>query len=405
MGDKDSFHMKQLEPGDLEQFNNLLRYAFQVTGNELHETGWEEEEIKKAKMPILDQAFALGWFDDKTLASQIVVHDMEVNIYGEIYKMGGITGVTTYPEYAGRGLIHSLMKKCMEYMREEKMNISFLYPYFIPFYRKMGWEIASDKMTFLIKDSQLPKRQPVPGLVKRVDLEHDDMKRVYKYFAVQKHGALMRNELAWAEYWRWETDDVTAAIYYSEDGKPLGYLVYSIEKEILWVKEMIYLNHEARIGIWNYITSHYSMITEVRGDNYTGESLAFLLEDSEITETIEPYIMARIVDVHEFLLQYPFQMISEDLHIHFVVSDEMADWNNGSFEVYWEEGQLCCDKVEDMPGVNVVVVNIRSLTTLLMGYKRPSYLYENGRLDMEYYMVQILEQLIPTGKAYFSDYF
>lgn len=405
MSEKERFHMRQLHEEDLDQFNNLLRYAFQVTGNELLKTGWDEEEIRRAKIPILEQAYALGWFDGDTLASQIVIYDMQVNVYEEIFRMGGITGVTTYPEYAGRGLIHSLMKRCLEYMKEQKMTLSFLFPYSIPFYRKMGWEIVSDKMTFLIKDVQLPKRQQVPGIVKRVDLEHEDLKRVYRYFAVQKHGALIRDELSWAEYWRWETEDVIASIYYSEEGKPLGYLVYTIENEILYVKEMIYLNQEARIGIWNYITSHYSMINEAQGANYTGEPLAFLLEDSEITETIEPYIMARIVDVYEFMLLYPFQFIGEDLHVNFIVHDSMAEWNEGYFGLHWEDGQVCCVKEEDMPTVNVVELNIQILTTMLMGYKRPSYLYDNGKLEMEYYMVQILERLIPTGKAYFSDYF
>ena len=42
---------------------------------------------------------------------------------------------------------------------------------------------------------------------------------------------------------------------------------------------------------------------------------------------------------------------------------------------------------------------------MLMGYKRPGYLYENERLTMEYYLVDVLERLIPNDKPYFSDYF
>ena len=44
------------------------------------------------------------------------------------------------------------------------------------------------------------------------------------------------------------------------------------------------------------------MITQVQGDNYSGETMAYLFDDSEITETISPYIMARVVDVKEFIL-------------------------------------------------------------------------------------------------------
>lgn len=405
MKNEDMFQMRQLKESDLEEFNALLRYVFQVTGDELLKSGWEEDEIQRAKAPILKQSYILGYFHKDKLASQIVVYPMEVNVYGEIYKMGGITGVATYPEYAGRGLIHTLMLKILEHMREEQQTISFLYPYSIPFYRKKGWEIVSDQIKFSIKDTQLPKKQPVSGMVERVDWDHEDLKNVYRYFAVQRHGALMREDLAWEEYWRWESDDVIAAIYYSEEHKPLGYVVYSIENEIFNVKEILYLNIEARHGIWNYISSHFSMITEVRGYNYTGEPLAFLLEDSEITETIAPYYMARIVDVREFILQYPFQVMPEDFHIHLIVHDNMAPWNEGDFQIYWRDQKTFCDRENDLPLTNIVELDIQTLTTMLMGYKRPSYLYENDRLEMEYYMVQILERLIPVGKPYFSDYF
>lgn len=151
------YRMRELDKSDLEQFNALLQYAFQVTSYELLQTGWEQEEIKYAKRPILEEAYVLGWFYKEKLASMIVVYSMKVNIHDNIMDMGGITGVATYPEYTGKGLIHSLMKRVVNYMHEQEFPISFLYPYSIPFYRKMGWEIVSDKLTFTVKDTQLPK--------------------------------------------------------------------------------------------------------------------------------------------------------------------------------------------------------------------------------------------------------
>ena len=73
------------------------------------------------------------------------------------------------------------------------------------------------------------------------------------------------------------------------------------------------------------------MITEARGDNYTGEPMAFLLEDSEITETIAPYYMARIVDVPAFLSKYRFQEAPEKLRLHLRVHDPLAPWNDNTF--------------------------------------------------------------------------
>lgn len=78
----------------------------------------------------------------------------------------------------------------------------------------------SDKMTFAIKDTQLPARHQVEGQIERVDIENEDLHKVYKYFALQEHGALIRGALEWEEYWRWDSDDVMAAVYYSADANP-----------------------------------------------------------------------------------------------------------------------------------------------------------------------------------------
>ena len=407
MDNRDLFTMRELGDRDLEQFNSLLKYAFQVTSDEMLKTGWQEDEMKYSKAPMLKNAFVLGWFHGENLASQIVIYPMEINIEGERFRMGGITGVATYPEYAGRGLIHSLMSECLRHMREQRQYISILCPYSIPFYRKMGWEVISDKLSFHIKDTQLPRRKPVPGMVERVPLDSEDLKNVYEYFALQHHGALIRDDLAWDEYWRWETEDMTAAIYYSEKHRPLGYVTYSIENEHFNIKELLYLNQEARHGLWNYISAHFSMITDVRGYNYTGEPLAFLLEDSEIRETIEPNVMGRIIDVQEFLSRYPFENYREALRLHLRIHDRMAEWNNGDFLLWVKNGEVICESCADCEEEDAAMVemDIQTLTTMLMGYKRPSYLYENERLKMDYHLLPYLERLIPIEKPYFSDYF
>ena len=401
---KGDFKMRRLDGGDLEQFNALLRYAFQVTADELVKSGWTENEMMYAKMPVLQSSYVLGWFYHEKLASMIVVYPMQVNVHDTLMDMGGVTGVATYPEYVGRGLISSLLLRVLAHMKESGQKLSFLYPYFIPLYRKFGWEIVSDKITFTIKDSQLPRAVPVPGMMERVDTDSEDLKNVYDYFSAQSHGALVRNELEWEEYWRWDSDDVIAAIYYNEKHKPLGYVVYYLKNEVFQVKELVTLNAEARHGIWNYISAHKSMLNTVTGSNYSGEPMAFAFEDSEMVENIEPYIMARIVDVKTFMEEYPFQE-QPDFKVHFRIRDAAAPWNNGDFVVYWQEGETVCEQIEDAPYVNLVELDIRTLTTMMMGYKRPGYLYEHEYLETEYYMVQVLEKLIPVGKPYFSEYF
>ena len=289
---------------DLDAYNALLRYAFQVTEAELAETGWKDDEIKQSKFPVLQRADVLGCFDKNELIAQFAVYPLDMNIYGVRFNVGFVTSVCTYPEYTGHGIMKKLMIQCLTRMREGHKSFALLYPYSIPLYRNLGWEIISNKMTYTIKDRQIPEKLHEPGYVRRVSWDDEEFHKLHSKFAEKTHGCLYRNNLAWEEYWRWDEDDTMVAIYYSRDDVPYGYMVYMISSDIMHVKEMIYLNREAQLGLWEYIHAHDSMIDEVRGNNYYSEPIAFELDDSDIKETIRPYAMGRIIDIKQFFGKY-----------------------------------------------------------------------------------------------------
>ena len=61
-----NYQMRHLTTDDLEQYNQLLRYAFQVTEQELAgKTGWRDDEMKQSKFPVLERADVLGCFDGR----------------------------------------------------------------------------------------------------------------------------------------------------------------------------------------------------------------------------------------------------------------------------------------------------------------------------------------------------
>lgn len=400
---KDTLKIKPVGLKYLDQYNELMRYVFQVTDRELVESGYEDGEFRRSNRPVLQEADVFGWFTpDDEIVSQICIYPCEINLHNKIFKMGGVTGVGTYPEYSGLGLMNDLIKFALEKMRKNGQFISYLYPYSIPYYRRKGWEIISDHMTFKLKDTEIPVAVDVPGHVERMVVGDPDVKETYDRFARTTHGALIRNDFEWLEYWRWENEEErTAAVYYDVNDVPQGWLLYWIEDDVFNIKEMIYLSQEARKGLWNFIRAHYSMIDAVKGDIYTDEPLAFLLDESQIEETIEPYFMARIVDVEKFLGEYQFE--GKVRSFHFVVTDPMAAWNNGIFGVVPNKNGSH-DIVREAVG-KAIEIDIQTLTTMLMGYKRPLYLNKIERLKTDKRSIKLLEDIISDGQPYFSDYF
>lgn len=400
---QEDLSLRQVGIEYMNQYNQLLRYVFQVTDQELSASGWQEKEIIRAKYPTMEKADVLGWFDKDNLVSQVAVYPMKIKVFNQTYDMGGLTGVGTYPEYSNMGLMHKLLEQALKNMRERGQYISYLYPYSIPYYRRKGWEIISDKISYEIKDYQLPRNRDVMGNVRRVDIDSGELKKTYQKYAEHTHGAILRDELAWNEYWLWDSDDIMAAIYYNEKQEPDGYLIYWLANDVFYIKDMIFNNEDARGGLWNFISAHFSMIDKVVGDTFTDEPLAFLLEDADIKESIAPYYMARIVDFAKFIEKYPFKPDSVKREWKFTLTDPVMECNQGTFHLKISKaGKGKAEKIEE---TCEDTINIQTMTTMLMGYKRPDYLAKIGRITTTEAVIDMLEDSIEQQVPYISDYF
>ncbi len=404
MNEDADFTIRPLTIDDAEEYNALLRYAFQVTEQELAETGWKDDEIKQSKFPVLVRADVLGCFnkeEDNSLVAQFAVYPLDMNIYGAKYSVGFVTSVCTYPEYTGHGIMKKLMIQSLKRMKESHKSFALLYPYSIPLYRRLGWEIISNKMTYTVKDTQIPRKLNEPGYVRRVSWDDAQFKELHTKFAEKTHGCLYRNNLAWEEYWRWDEDDTVVAIYYSKDDIPYGYMVYMISSDVMHIKEMIYLNREAQLGLWEYIYAHDSMIDEVRGNNYYSEPIAFELDDSDIKETIRPYAMGRIIDIEQFFAKYPCDPDESPATFRFNIEDELLPWNNNSFNIHFENGK--CSITDSAPDYEMSM-SIGTLTTLMLGYKTAEKLHGMEKISSSLDAVEKLDDILLHKIPYVSDY-
>ena len=70
MNSVEDYTYRYLETDDLDQYNALLRYVFQVTDQELSSVGWQEKEIIRAKFPTMQKAaHSADKHQDKSMGS------------------------------------------------------------------------------------------------------------------------------------------------------------------------------------------------------------------------------------------------------------------------------------------------------------------------------------------------
>lgn len=387
----------QLTEAHFPEAIRLSEYAFQYQ---------VPEQEREARFERLKQHRIFGVVEDGEVAAKAHLIPFDIYLEGEAFRMGGIGSVATYPEYRRQGYVKGLLTHLLAVMKEAGQTISMLHPFSVSFYRKYGWELITDYCRSVYAKSDLVPLQPAPGgIIRRYSKANhsEDLEQVYDQFAQRHAGMLKRTTDRWlhAVY-----GNMFAAVYYDEGKNPQGYMLYEVKESRMKVKEFVPLNGEARIGLWNFICQHDSMVEQVELWAAPDEPLNFALRNPRITRDATPLVMGRIVDAEAFLARYPFQWqgLDEALLLH--IDDPHAEWNNLSVSL--QDGEMKIIGRHTRPEAvadNELRLSILALTTLLFSYHRPDELHQLGMLHGSEAAVAKLERLIPRLQPFFYDMF
>ncbi|SDE16327.1 Predicted acetyltransferase [Paenibacillus sp. UNCCL117] len=395
MPNQDQVEIRILAQEHYAESMELSAFAFQ------YELSEEERRHREALHHMQEQ---WGAYVEGKLAAKLTILDFQCYMQGHSLAMGGIASVATWPEYRRGGLVTKLLVQALCSMKDKGQTLSFLYPFQYGFYRKFGWEMCAEHKQFEIATAQLPKWPHSPGKVVRTDRQWEPLHRIYSEYAVRFNGMLERSE-AWWTHRVLPNKKGTAAIYYNEAGEPTGYVLYQVKERVLKVHELIGLTHEAKLGLWRFLADHDSMIERLTWNAPGNEALPFLLDNPRVKQEIVPTFMARIVDVPAFLNKYPFQSGMEGAFL-LDIRDEHAPWNQGVWLVAVDEaGRAAVSSPEEAGDLQKVKCSIQTLSALLLGYQRPCFLQEIGRLDAPKEAVDQLERLVPSRPVFITDFF
>ncbi|WP_078546581.1 GNAT family N-acetyltransferase [Litchfieldia alkalitelluris] len=372
----------------------LSEYAFQYKVS--------EEKITERIETLNKYHQLFGIVEQEELIAKLHLIPFEIYIGQIKFKMGGIAGVATYPEHRRNGNVKEMLIHSLKVMKAQGQTISMLHPFSIPFYRKYGWEVLSNRIKITMTKNDLYMLGETKGYVKRYVQENqfNDLQNTYEEFATRFSGMLVRHN----EWWKKNViDDLKGAIYYDVLNSPKGYLLYSIKNSKMEIEEFIALDGEAKKGLWNFICQHDSMINELVITTYDNDPFFFSINNPMIKTELSPYFMVRIVDVISFLQQYQFDwpMMGIEQSVILKVTDNFANWNEGFFKVSNEKviHEINANK-ED-----VINLSINALSAMLLGYKRPKELFELGIIQCKEKEMIKLESLIPKNKPFFNDFF
>lgn len=290
--------IRRLTEQEYDESLTLSQYAFQ------YDVPKDEIESRKEKMKRHE---IFGEFDGETLLSKLHLIPFKIFIEEKQFAMGGIAGVATWPEHRRNRSVARLLKTSLVKMKENGQTVSMLHPFNIGFYRQFGWELTAVLKKVMVETKDLRFMKEVSGKIRRYGKSDsfEVVNKIYEAFAKQYNGMLKRED-----YW-WENNIYTSgyqtAVYFDEAETPVGYILYKVKEKLIDVQEFIYLNNEARRGLWNFISQHDSMVEKAKIILPESDQLPFLLHNPKTQQELVPYFMSRIVDVAGFLKEYQLQ--------------------------------------------------------------------------------------------------
>lgn len=381
-----AYKLRKASADDLPALEALWRYAFAGDGEAF--TRWYFRDYVA-----LDEVLVCEVGGAVVASSQLIRQTLRRG--DRTLPVRYIVGVNCYPEWRGHGLVRALMQAMLQ---EAPVGAYLLMPFEADFYRAYDFVFIDHHGDLdLSMEEMIPLASKGPYRAERRDLsEQSPFAAVYqgwqeRYFSYYQERDDRR--------WRSVLDDLAMeegkALILKEGERPVGYLLYRITGEALWVREMAYLNEAARAGLYYLIASHRSQVKRVQWSAPLSEPL--VAERSRDKEGVryKPFMMLRIVDPQVATF---FAEGAPEMPVAFQVVDHQRDWRAGYL---WDASGLRESEAEP-----VLTFSIGEWASLVSGQLSEARLADRlGERLKDPAALSRLMRLFPKSDAFFNEYF
>ncbi len=314
-------------------------------------------------------------------------------------RMAGITSVATPPEYRRKGLLKHLLREVMRQEYEKGVNVSSLYPFEFPFYRKFGYELAGSVQSVTIKIPAMAgfRSQTKGQWSQCTAADWLRFKALYDEYCVGRFGRLERPQ---ENFWQRSIFNIgqtpaaprTAYIWTDGSGRNRAYIIYELknkpntewERDMV-VREMVWLDEAARHEIYVFIANHDSQAERVIWNTEPGDEVYALLSNPRAAKLEnESGYMLRLLDVEKALDEraWPVLEAGEMAGFSVAIQDDVLAWNDQRtyrLEAKGERVEVSSQAGTERAGLSC---DVRILAQLYAGYLSPVNAARLGKLEV-----------------------
>ncbi len=371
--------IRSIHPSEMEDFLVVVRLGFGLP-----------PEFKVT----LDPAWTTCAFIDGKMATSYAAWPLEMYFGGSIIPVAGITWVATHPLFRRRNCLRKVTEAHFRRLHESGgQSVTALQASMASIYQRYGYGVVSTRRGYSVEPQyiKLALDLSVKGQLREAnDADINSMVDVYNRFAAPRVGLLKRKEgMETAPgnitVFKMMPPAVPIKLIYSESGKDLGYVIYSIVRDTtggnplgqrIMISDMAYLTPSAYQSIWGYF-ANMDIISRVDwGKAPADDPLPhLLLEPRKLNITAGDGLLGRIVDVERAL---PQRRYAEEGVLTFEVIDDLCPWNRGGWRLTVTQTG---NDIRRFKGPAQITLPVSTLAMLFFGQINATLAASMGRLE------------------------
>lgn len=341
--------------------------------------------------------------DKEEVVSSLQLNQYRIKLNDISYDTSYVVGVSTFPQVRGRGYMKNIMDFMLKELYRKGQLVSILMPIDYRLYRKYGYEHCYDQIEYKIDIDDL-SRFKLSGSMCKVNFDHiKDMIEINNEFLADVNGNVLRDEKYYENLFK-EINSEGGHVYINKNKEYEGYIIYFLNGDKMFVREMFYKNIESLKSMLKFIYNHNTQCKSVIISAPINDKIRLVLDNPKTCEIkIKPFMMGRIINLKEYLESLE---LSNNINIsaNVNIEDKFIPENDGLFNINVENGKVSVKKIDGKENITFSINTISQMAFSYIDIKEALILNNIDKSYIDEDLVVLFKTIFDKKNNYINEY-
>ena len=363
-------NIRYAKPIDKDQVVSVWNYCF--------EDG--EDFVKYYFENVYDENNTIIIEENDEVLSALQLNKYTIDIRDNKYDVSYVVGVSSKPEVRGLGYMKHLMAYTLEELYKNGEIVSLLMAIDYRLYKRYGFDHCYDQIQYNLRTDELLGFRLSSKLRKATFEDAETLSRIYTKAMESLNGYAVRDEAYFNRFIK-EVSSESGYIYIDEENN--SYIVYYIQEDTFFVRELIYNNISSLKSMLAYIYNHNTQCKKTVINAPVDDKIKLIIANLKTCEIkLIPFMAGRVINFEKYIeslnsCNIDTQKINNK-YIKIKVIDKYIKQNNSVFKISVCDNKIKIQRVEEDYDIEL---DINSITQLAFSYLNTDEIFMLNEID------------------------